>query len=297
MLTTCWWKINSAVSGTSSKDMPQVIAWLNDLANRFASIFLSPIAWLPGWLSATIVGVVTGVLMLIVFKYTSHQSAIKQTHDQIKANLIALTLFKDDVRVGLRVQGRILAGAGRLLLLSLVPMLVMTIPMVLILGQLALWYQARPLRVGEEAVMTVQFVSTDENAVNLVKLNPTDGVALSIGPVRVPTKHMVCWSIEPKKSGLHEVSVAIDDQTFTKQLAVGDGFMPVSLKRPPRQWTEMLLHPREPAFSPESSVQSIEIGFPDRDSWTAGTDAWLIYWFVISMVAAFAIKPLIGVNV
>ena len=100
MLTTCWWKINSAVSGTSSKDMPQVIAWLNDLANRFASIFLSPIAWLPGWLSATIVGVVTGVLMLIVFKYTSHQSAIKQTHDQIKAMTTADRIVNLGTRQG-----------------------------------------------------------------------------------------------------------------------------------------------------------------------------------------------------
>lgn len=277
--------------------MPEVIAWLNDSANWFASIFLSPIAWLPGWLSATIVSIVTGVLMLIVFKYTSHQSAIKQTRDQIKANLLALSLFKDDVRVGLRAQGRILAGAGRLLSLSLVPMLVMSIPMVLILGQLALWYQAQPLRVGEEAVLTARLDSSDDNAVNKVILIPADGFEITAGPVRVRTKHMVCWSIEPKQPGMQEVSVAINDQSFTKQLAVGEGFMPVSLKRPPRHWTEMLLHPRESAFLPESPVQSIEIGFPDRDSWTAGTDAWLIYWFVVSMVAAFAIKPLIGVNV
>jgi hypothetical protein len=277
--------------------MTDVVAWFNHLANKFGAVCLSPIAWLPGWLSATVIGVVTGVLMLIAFKYTSHQSAIKKTRDQIKANLIALSLFKDDVRVGLRAQGRILGNAGKLLLLSLVPMLVMTIPMVLILGQLALWYQARPLRVGEETIMTVQLESVDKTAVKKVKLNSTDGIELAIGPVRVPTKRMVCWTIKPMQQGLHELSVQFDDQTFTKQLAVGDGFMPVSLKRPARRWTEMFLHPREPAFSPDSPVQSIEIGFPDRDSWTAGTDVWLLYWFAVSMVAAFAVKPLVGVNI
>jgi hypothetical protein len=277
--------------------MTDVVAWLNDWANTLGAICLGPIVWLPGWLSATIVAVVTGVLMLIAFKFTSHQSAIKKTRDQIKANLIALSLFKDDVRVGLRAQGRILANAGKLLLLSVVPILVMTIPMVLVLGQLALWYQARPLRVGEKAVMTVQLESAAEDAVKKVKLNSTDGIELAIGPVRVPTKQMVCWTIEPTQQGLHELSVELDDQTFTKQLAVGDGFMPVSLKRPARRWTQMLLHPREAAFSSESPVQSIEVGFPDRDSWTAGTDVWLIYWFAVSMVAAFAVRPLLGVNI
>jgi len=33
-------------------------------------------------------------------------------------------------------------------------MLVMIVPMSLLLGQLSLWYQSRPLRVGEEAVVT-----------------------------------------------------------------------------------------------------------------------------------------------
>ena len=152
--------------------MIDVVAWLNQLANWLGAICLSPIGWLPGWLSATIVGAVTGVLMLVVFKYTSHQTAIKQTRDQIKANLIALSLFKDDVRVGLRAQGRILANAGKLLMFSLVPMLVMMIPMVLVLGQLALWYQARPLRVGEEAVLAVDLSPAAENAVQNVTLNP-----------------------------------------------------------------------------------------------------------------------------
>ncbi|MCA9215093.1 MAG: hypothetical protein KDB27_18625 [Planctomycetales bacterium] len=277
--------------------MTNAVAWLNDLANALGGICLGPIAWLPGWLSATLVGAVTGVLMLIAFKYTSHQSAIKTTRDHIKANLIALSLFKDDVRVGLRAQGRILANAGKLLLLSLVPMLVMTIPMVLVLGQLALWYQARPLRVGEEAVMTVQLAPTAEHAVANISLQADEAIDLSIGPVRVPAKQMVCWNITPKQQGLHEVSVNVGDQQFTKQLAVSDGFMATSLKRPARQWTEMLLHPLEPAFVADSPVQSIEISFPDRESWTAGTDYWIIYWFAVSMIAAFAVKPFFNVNI
>ena len=39
---------------------------------------------------------------------------------------------------------------------TIVPMLVMVVPVLLILGQLALWYQSRPLQTGEEAVLTVK---------------------------------------------------------------------------------------------------------------------------------------------
>ena len=45
--------------------------------------------------------------------------------------------------------------------------------------------------------------------------------------------------------------------------------------------------PRGAAFWSPIPVQSIEIEYPLRSSWTSGTDSWVIYWFVVSMIAAF----------
>jgi hypothetical protein len=251
----------------------------------------------PGWVSTTTIATVTGVLMLFAFKYTSRQSAIKQTRNQIKANLLSLSLFKENVWVGLQAQGRILANAGRLMWLSLIPMLVMTIPMILLLGQLALWYQARPLQANEEAVLTVRLNAGTKDALDKIALEPNEGIESAVGPVRVPTKDMVCWSIRAHEPGLHELTLKIDQRPFTKQLAVGEGFMPISLQRPARHWSDLLLHPREAPFGLESPVQSIDVAYPSRQSWTAGTRTWLVYWFAMSMVAALVAKPLLKVNI
>ena len=101
---------------------------------------------LPGWLSATVVAAVTGVLLLAVFKYTSNQRAIKRVRNDINANLLALKLFKDSAGWRFGRRGASCCGAGRLFVLAVVPMLVMAVPVTLLLGQLALWYQARPLQ-------------------------------------------------------------------------------------------------------------------------------------------------------
>ena len=45
------------------------------------------------------------------------------------------------------------------------------------------------------------------------------------------------------------------------------------------------------------SPSGIEVTFPKRSSWTSGTDYWIVYWFAISLVAAFAVKPLLKVNI
>jgi uncharacterized membrane protein (DUF106 family) len=276
--------------------MISLLVLLNSIANACAALLFAPIAWVPGWVSATAVSVITGVLMLLAFKYTSYQTGIKRTRNQIKANLLALSLFKDNVAVGLRAQGRLLANAGKLLLLSIVPMLVMTLPMILLLGQLALWYQARPLRVGEEAVVTVQLASDAANAVREIELVTQSGIETTTGPVRVSSKHFVCWKIRPTSSGTHELVFRIGEQSYRKQLATGDGYMPTSLKRPAWSVADILMHPRESPFARDSMVQSIDVAFPERESWTTGSSTWLIYWFVMSMIAAFAAKPILKVN-
>ena len=53
--------------------------------------------------------------------------------------------------------------------------------------------------------------------------------------------------------------------------------MRVSEERPGWSWWDILLQPAEPPFGPDSPVRSIRIAYPDRDSWTAGTDWWPAY--------------------
>src|SRR5919109_2369001 len=136
--------------------LTRIVVWLNALANAAGRILLAPVAYLPGWLSATLVAAITGVVLLVVFKYTSNQRAIKRVRDDIKANLLALKLFKDSPAVTLSAQGCVFRGAFLLMIYAIVPMLVMALPVCLMLGQIALWYQARPLTVGEEALVTLR---------------------------------------------------------------------------------------------------------------------------------------------
>ncbi len=278
--------------------LTQIVAWLNVPANALGGFLLAPIGVLPGWLSATIVSAVTGVLMLVIFKYTSNQGAIRRVRDDIKAHLLAVKLFKDSTSVTLRAQGRILLGALRLLVLAIVPMLVMVVPVCLLLGQIGLWYQYRPLRVGEEAVLTLKLNGDAASSWPEVQLEPTPAVDVTVGPVRVLSKREVCWKLKGRESGYHRVSFRVDQQTSHKELAIGDGLMRLSAQRPGWRWSDALLYPRERPFRPDSPVESIEVAYRrDPTSWTTGSDWWVAYWFVMSMVAAFCFRPFLKVNI
>ena len=277
--------------------LAQVVVWLNAGANVLGRWLLAPIGVLPGWLSATFVAAATGVVLLVVFKYTSNQRAIKRVKDDMKANLLALKLFKDSALVALRAQGGILVSAIRLTAFSVVPMLVMAVPVLLILGQLALWYQSRPLRVGENAVLTLKLNGNPDSSWPDVRLQPTDAIETMIGPVQVRSQREICWNIQARANGYHRLVFQVGEQIGDKELAIGEGFMRVSTLRPGWRWSDTLLHPSEKPFGPDSPIQSIELDYPKRSSWTSGTDSWVIYWFAVSMVAALCFRRFLNVNI
>lgn len=274
----------------------QIVVWLNAFANALGRVLLAPVAILPGWLSATLVASATGVLLLVAFKYTSNQRAIKRVRDDIKANLLALKLFKESPAVTLRAQGRVFRGAFLLMVYAIVPMLVMAVPVCLMLSQIALWYQARPLQVGEEAMVSLK-LNREGATMPEVTLEKSDALVTLIGPVRVPTEREVYWSVQAKERGLHAITFQVGGETFEKELVVGEGFARTSLMRPGRNWSDVMLHPWEPPFARDSTVQSIAVAYPGRVSWTSGADTWVAYWFVVSMIAAFVGKPWLNVNI
>ena len=276
--------------------LAQLIAWLNVVGNILFGLLEKPMESLPPWLSLTVISAVLGVLMLILFKHTSNQAAIGKVRDTIKAQLLAMKLFKDNIPVVLKSQLKIIVNAFLLLLHSFRPMLVMIIPFSLLLGQLGLWYQSRPLAVGEEALVTVQLADSDADPMPLVSLQPSAAAGVMTGPVRVPSKRQVYWQIQAKEAGKNTLTFQVADQQVQKRLAVGDGLMSVSMTRPGLNIADLILHPAEKPFAKTSPVQSIGITYPDRPSKVTGSDFWIVSLFVISMAVAFLLKPFFNVK-
>jgi hypothetical protein len=287
--------------------LAQILAHINILMNWLGSTVLAPIAVLPGWLSNTIISAVVGVLLLIAFKYTSNQKAISRVRDGIKAQLLAMKLFKDNVSAIFRAQGRILVGAFLLLFYALPPVLVMVVPVCLLLGQLGLWYQARPLNVGQDAVVTVQLAGAEDAPWPQISLDSSGAAKVDVGPVKIFSERQVCWKIQAAQNGYNQLNFRVDGQPVDKELAVGQGFMRVSVDRPVLGIADVVMNPAEKPFAQGSPVQSIRIDYPVRLADLGGINWfwlgdyirknwWWIYFFIASMVFALIFKPVLKVK-
>jgi hypothetical protein len=284
--------------------------WLNRyITAAFDAGFSVMESW-PGWLSLLVLAAVTGILALLAFRYTSNQAAIGRVRDDLKANLLAVRLFKDDVLVTLRSEGRLFVAAGKLFLFSLQPLAVMIVPMCLLLVQMGLRYEWLPLRTGQAAVVTARLRAAPTGDSEPVLLEAPPGVTIEVGPSRklVPVGQSsaaeveMVWRVRPTAPGRHQLTIRAGSSAATKELTAADSTRPlirVSRLRPGSNATDQLFSPAEPPAHFTDRIQDIEVTYPSmlRRTPVFGCNIhWLITYFVSSTVIALLAKPFLKVK-
>ena len=270
-----------------------LLAFLNPICTWLGDVVYAVLSPFPVWVGLTVISAVTGVVMLIAFRHTSNQKAIGKVKDDIKANLLALKLYKDELRITFLSQARLLWAIVRLQRYVLTPVLVMALPMMLALAQMGIRYQWRPLRSGEQTLIKMHFAPGAGKSVE-VSIEPHPGLVVEVGPV--PGGDLWVWRVRGGAPGRHTLKFHVAGKTLEKELVVGDGFERVSVLRPSGRWTKQLFHPVERRLAAESKVRSIEILYPSVDSWVRGADYWVVTFFIVSMVAALILAPVFKVR-
>ncbi|MCZ6698999.1 MAG: hypothetical protein O7D94_08735 [Planctomycetota bacterium] len=266
--------------------------WLGDLAFTLLG-FLSPVVIL-WFLSA-----VFGVLMLLVWRYTSNQDAIADVRRKIAAHLLATRLFKDNLSVTFRAQRLIVFHALRLLVYSVRPVLIMTGPFLLIMVQIGLRYEFRPIPVGKVANISVTLKpGSDMNGPGCKLRLPPALRHDPIDPMRAEYPRTVDWRITASKAGNHTLVFGDGEDRVVMPLTVGDGFERISSIRGGGFW-DRLLYSAEPSI-PESSIfESIRIiNYDARSTPLFGYDVhWLVTFLILSLVFALLFKPILKVHI
>ena len=270
-----------------------LFAALNPVCTAIGDAIYASLSPLPVWLGLTLLSVLGGIIMLIAFRYASNQTGIGRAKDDIKANLLALKLFKDEIRVTFQSQWRILGAILRLQRYVLTPVILLTLPMLLGLAQMGIRHQWRPLMPGERTNIRMSF-ARDATDLPAVTLEPSNGIDIEVGPI--PGDGDLVWRVRATEPGRHTLVFRVGDQTIEKELVVGSGFERVSAMRCGRAWATQLLHPAEPRLPSDSPVYAIAIRYPGVDSLIHGANYWVIYLFVISMATALILKPLFKVR-
>jgi len=242
------------------------------------------------------VSLLSALLALWIFGRYSNQEAIRTVRNRIRGNMLAVRLYRDNVPVVLGLQGSIIRDTLTYLKYSLVPLPILLIPFLLILIQLDLHLEVRPLRPGESAVVKAKF-STALGPHDQITLETPREVRVETPPVRIAALKEVAWRIRAEEPTRAFLTIHWGDQTVQKEVVVGDDEGAVSALRTGKM-TEVLLNPGEPPIQRSTAIESIRVDYPRRDFSVFGWDVhWVILFFVFCTVFGFALKGVLGVEI
>ena len=261
---------------------------------------LSPLAaWSP--LGALIlISAVFGVLVALVFRWTSNQQKLSRIANQCRAQVLAIKLFKDDPKSIFRAFGNLLKYSAQRIWCLVPSMMVILLPSILLLVHLAVWYEHRPLSPGETAIVELQLADKAWNARQEFTPELSTQLSLETVPLRDLKNKSVLWRVRVDEVGPSSIQWNINSQVVKKTVALSDEpdvLLPVSVRRAGTGWMDRLLHPVEEAFDSASPVRGISIQHSNRSTPLFG---WNIPWWLtvllVSILAAFLAGPILKVQ-
>ena len=237
-----------------------------------------------------------GLVMVIVFAYTSDQGAIRIAKDQLKAHLLALRLFQDQIQVVLRSYGRIVLATGNYLRLAFKPLLFVIVPMTFLIVQLDRYLGSVPLSTGQSFLIKARM--DDPDSLIEASLQLPDGLTATAPAVHVPAESEVAWRVVAEKPGEYVVRVHVADQLFAKRVIVGSGMARLSSVRLRGKFWERIFVSAEPALPGNKFVEAIDVQYPERNIAFAGLQwNWIWLFFVLSLASGFLFKSILGIEI
>ena len=242
------------------------------------------------------ISIVIGLLMVVVFRYTSDQKGIGRAKDRLKAHLLAVRLFQDQLPVVMRAYGRILRGTGSYLRLAFTPFLVAILPITFMIVQLDQYFGWMPLQSAQSFLVEARLDSEDASSDASLQLPPE--LSASAPPVHIPKDKEVVWRVVAERAGQFDIHVAAHGLTASKQVVVSPGLVRVSPVRLRGDFWRRIFSSGEPALADNVPVQSIAISYAPRVIGFAWMEwNWIVLFFVASLIAGFVFKSLLGIQV
>src|SRR5258708_31418105 len=170
------------------------------------------------------ISIVIGLLMVIVFRYTSDQKAIGRAKDKLKAHLLAVRLFQDTLPVVMRAYGQILGGTGSYLRLAFTLFLIAILPITFLIVQLDRYFGWVPLQPAQTFLVEARV--EDPTALNEASLQLPPELSSSAPAVHDPNGKEVVWRGVSERSGQFDHHIAATRPTISQQHLVAPGRSP-----------------------------------------------------------------------
>jgi len=244
---------------------------------------------LPAFAALAVFSVFTAVLSLVVVRWTSDQKAIRRVKNLMGAHVLEVRLFPDQLNVVARAYIRLLGNTLLYLRYTLVPLIVLSLPLLILFVQIDSFFGRAPLKPGQVFLVRVTLQTMDP--LNDPFLRLPSGLVQSAPPVHIPSEREVDWRVQAQQPGRFVLQVVLQGSEFSKKVIAGSGLTRITSERKRGGAWQQVIHPGEPPLPQSGLVDQIQIQYPTRvfhfRTWTT---EWLVPYLTMTLAAALLLK-------
>lgn len=250
---------------------------------------------MPPLFSLAIISVVTGVLLLWVFRYTVDQAKVKKAQGKVRAHLLELMLFADEPALIWKAHCDLVGANFRYLGLMLRPALISGIPMIFLLTNLDAFYGKSPLAPGQDTLVTMHLKQPLDLSAAAPALKASGEVTVETPAVRQLEERQVSWRIRGARAGSGTLDLSTPNSSVTKKVEVGSGLRYLT-QRKVSAILDYFMNPGE-SFLSGSTVDWVEVRYPAASVAGFGLELhWLVWFMAISFISMLLLKKRLKVS-
>ena len=261
---------------------------LNQILTLITDYVLYPFYGVDKLWGLLFLSVLGGVLLLLCYGKVSNQKAIKRVKRSIMASLSESVLYRQNLRLCLKAQWKMLLGGIKYFAIAIPPILVLMIPCILMLAQMNLRYESNGLIVGEPTLLKVKVEQAEK--IDDIDLKYSENVDVTPRLRDLENKEVV-WRLTPKDETNIDVAVVVagTSEEYKQIIVVND---------PSANVFEALLYPGNKRIPDESVISEIVVEYPGVSyKWLGINWHWLVLFLVISIISGLIASKVFGVSV
>ncbi|MCD6454501.1 MAG: hypothetical protein J7L62_04285 [Candidatus Aminicenantes bacterium] len=259
-------------------------------STKLTDIILYPFKSLPSFWGILWLSFISAVIVLLVYKWVSSPALIRRAKNRIKADILAIRIYKDQWKVILISFFSAMFNVLKYFLLNLMPITVILPVLFFLFVQMEWRYGVRPLNLQEQVIVKVK-----TNGGTDINLHPTQFYKQEV-KVRVPALDEVDFRVRILKKGKWKLILEGEGEKFEKEVVVekrGEVLSPIRYSYPN---LEMLLYPWEPLIR-NPKIKWIRIEYPStRVSFLGISMHWLIWYLILVVVLVLPVHKKFGIE-
>jgi uncharacterized membrane protein (DUF106 family) len=237
------------------------------------------------------ISILTGGVMLFLFRFTSNQAAMKEVKTRISAYFLELRLYSHDISNVIASQGKIMRSNLSYMKLSLIPAVVMIVPVILVMVQLNLRYANQQLRPGDTALVKVKVAEGYDVMRNKIEMECGSGLEKASPGVRIPSLGEVCYKVRLTEPGIHTFKLGSGGTNLEMPVYGSDRLVPVYGIAKKTSIGEAIFNPGAPRVPADAPIESVEVVYEPMEFRFPGFSlSWLWAFLFVSFAFGICLK-------